>query len=158
MHPNDVLRYGDATLRNAIDGLSSEAWATPVCGRWTARDVVAHLASYELLLGDVLLRVLGDEGDTPALDRLLSSEAFNDAEVEARADRTPEEVFAEYSAASERARDLAARVPEATWRAAGILEWYGADYDLEDFLTYASYGHKREHAAQLAAVAGGGGA
>jgi hypothetical protein len=32
----------------------------------------------------------------------------------------------------------------------GLLPWYSAEYDLEDYITYAFYGHKREHCAQIA--------
>jgi hypothetical protein len=31
----------------------------------------------------------------------------------------------------------------------GALPWYGAEYDLEDFIAYSFYGHKREHTAQI---------
>ena len=36
-----------------------------------------------------------------------------------------------------------------TRRQAGLIDWYGAEYDLEDFLIYSYYGHKREHSAQI---------
>ena len=29
------------------------------------------------------------------------------------------------------------------------LAWYGDAYDLDDFIAYMYYGHKREHAAQI---------
>ena len=33
----------------------------------------------------------------------------------------------------------------------GLLGWYTAEYDLEDFLVYTYYVHKREHCTQVAA-------
>ncbi len=35
----------------------------------------------------------------------------------------------------------------------GPLPWYGPEYDLDDFIAYTFYGHKREHSAQIAAFA-----
>lgn len=35
-------------------------------------------------------------------------------------------------------------------RKVGALPCYGAEYDLEDFIVYSFYGHKREHCAQIA--------
>ena len=37
------------------------------------------------------------------------------------------------------------------FRENGTLPWYGAEYSLDDFIVYTYYGHKREHAAQIAA-------
>jgi hypothetical protein len=46
--------------------------------------------------------------------------------------------------------DLIRQIPLETRRKSGLLPWYGAEYDLEDYITYAFYGHKREHCAQIA--------
>ena len=153
MHPTDVLRYGNDTLMAAVESLPDTAWDAPgACGHWSAKDVMAHMACYELLLGDVLAGVLERGEPTPTLDHMLSGEAFNDAEVEARVGRSAAEVRVEYGTAHDRVYELANALPGSAWREAGILTWYGPDYDLEDFVAYASYGHKREHAAQLAVV------
>jgi hypothetical protein len=77
-------------------------------------------------------------------------EAFNDTQVEQRRGQSPEETLAEYTEAHERAAEMLARIPLEQRRQAGILSWYGAEYDLEDLITYMSYGHKREHSAQIA--------
>jgi hypothetical protein len=42
------------------------------------------------------------------------------------------------------------QIPADTWVKEGILKWYGAEYDLEDFIVYTFYGHKREHCGQIA--------
>jgi hypothetical protein len=47
---------------------------------------------------------------------------------------------------------LIEQIPVESRRRPGILPWYGADYDLEDVIAYMYYGHKREHAAQIAAA------
>jgi uncharacterized protein (TIGR03083 family) len=151
MHADDVFRYGHLTLLGAVEALPPQHWDTPgVCGVWSARDVVAHLASYELATGDAFAGMLGeDAGPTLAL-MMNQGEAFNETQVEQRRGQTPEETLAEYTAAHERAAALLGRIPVEQRRQAGLLPWYGAEYDLDDLITYMSYGHKREHSAQIA--------
>ena len=47
--------------------------------------------------------------------------------------------------------ELLAQIPYEGRRLNGTLPWYGEEYDLEDFIIYTFYGHKREHSAQIAA-------
>lgn len=146
----DVSKYGHETVLDALDGLAESDWHTPgVCGVWSVKDIVAHLASYECTLVDVLHSILDDE-TTPTLDRMLSEgDAFNDAEVDHRRDRSVAEVWDEYDGAHKEAQRLLVHVPQESRRQNGLLPWYGAEYDLEDFFAYTFYGHKREHAAQI---------
>lgn len=159
MNADDVFRYGHLTLLGCFDGLPDAGWETPgVCGEWSTRDVVAHLASYELATGDVFASLLGD-GPTPYLDLLRAQgPAFNDEQVAQRRGQTPQETRAEYIAAHEWAAGLLRQIPLERRREAGVLPWYGADYDLEDVIAYMSYGHKREHGAQIAEFCFRGGA
>lgn len=151
MNADDVFRYGHLTLLGCVDGFPESAWETRgVCGDWSAKDVVAHLASYELAMGDVFAGILGEEAG-PTLDLLLSQGAnFNDGQVQQRHGQSPEETLAEYTEAYQRAGELLRRIPIEQRRQNGILPWYGAEYDLEDVIAYMSYGHKREHSAQIA--------
>jgi hypothetical protein len=151
MNADDVFRYGHLTLLGAVEGFPVDHWETTgVCGVWSAKDVLAHLASYELATGDAFAGILGEES-SPTLGLLLSrGESFNDTEVEQRRGQSVDETLAEYTAAHERAAELLGRIPLDQRRQAGLLPWYGAEYDLEDLITYMSYGHKREHSAQIA--------
>jgi hypothetical protein len=151
MNADDVFRYGHLTLLGVVDGLAEPDWQTPgVCGVWSTRDVVAHLASYELATCDVFASLLGD-APTPYLSALISDgEAFNQTQVEQRRGQSVAETLDEYRAAHERAAELLAQIPIPRRRQTGLLSWYGAEYDLEDLLAYMSYGHKREHSAQIA--------
>lgn len=151
MNADDVFRYGHLTLLGAVEGFPVAHWSTPgVCGAWSAKDVVAHLASYELATGDAFAGVLGEDA-TPTLGLLLSrGEAFNEEQVERRRGHAPDDILAEYTAAFERAAAHLARIPLERRRQTGLLAWYGPEYDLEDLITYMSYGHKREHSAQIA--------
>ncbi|HXV43743.1 MAG TPA: hypothetical protein VEC96_11830 [Anaerolineae bacterium] len=75
---------------------------------------------------------------------------FNDSEVELRQDKTMGEVLAEYNDTCAQVMTLAARIPAETFRQAGTLPWYGPEYDLDDYIVYSFYGHKREHSGQIA--------
>lgn len=151
MNAGDILKYGHGTALAAVDGLPDEAWETPgVCGVWSVKEIMAHLASYELVLGDALSGFT-DGVPTPHLDAFKEGSNFNDAQVAMRKGKTPQEIVAEYEAAHARVRAHAERIPAETFRQPGTLPWYGADYALDDFIVYAFYGHKREHAAQIAA-------
>jgi hypothetical protein len=150
MHAVDVLYYGNKTLLTTIDGLTAEECAVGgVCGWWSVRDIVAHLASHELVLADVLTGLL-DAGPTPTLDAYLADwMGFNDTQVELRKGLSYAQVVDEYKHAHERVMALMARLSGEMLHHTGLLPWYGAEYDLEDYLAYGYYGHKREHSAQI---------
>ncbi|HEU0116021.1 MAG TPA: DinB family protein [Thermomicrobiales bacterium] len=153
MHADDVFRYGQLTVSAALDRMPADAWAPAAGTDWAAKDLLAHLVAYEQLLGDVFASVL-DDGPTPTLDAMLADgDAFNERQVAARRGQSVEALRAELEAAHQRAAALLARIPLERRRQAGILAWYGADYDLEDVIAYMGYGHKTEHAAQLGAFA-----
>ena len=151
MNAPDVLKYGQMTLLGSLGGIPEADWETPgVCGVWSVKQIVAHLASYEAAFADALLEVCGGGGATPTLDHFRSDPAgFNDAEVAARSALSPAETLAEMNAEHARAADLAARLPAETFRRTGTIPWYGAEYALDDLLVYINYGHKREHVAQI---------
>jgi hypothetical protein len=152
MNAVDVLKYGHQTVLRTLDGLPQTEWETPgVCGIWSVKDIMAHLASYEHMLVDVLTTLL-DGGPTPYLDKMrtLGPLDFNDAEVASRQDKTIADVLAEYNDTQAHTMTLAARIPAEIYRQNGTLPWYGLDYDLDDFIAYSFYGHKREHSAQIA--------
>ncbi len=47
MHALDVLKYGNLTLPHAVRDLPEADWQTPnVCGYWSVREIIAHLASF----------------------------------------------------------------------------------------------------------------
>lgn len=151
MNTGDVLKYGHLTVLQAVDGLGETDWYTPgVCGVWSVKEIVAHLASFEQVLVDLFKSLLGNS-DTPTLDRFRQAGvSFNDDEVTLRRDRTAGQVMAEYNRAYEEAAGLLPQVPPEVRRRNGVLPWYGPGYDLEDFIVYTFYGHKREHCAQIA--------
>lgn len=153
MNAIDIMKNGHKTVLSVINGLDENHWHAPgACGEWRVKDIVAHLASYEWMLVEVLTEVTQDGAETPTLDRYRQDPAaFNDDEVAARSDRSIHDVLGEYKEAYEEASVLAEDIPDRAWDQNGILPWYGDRYDLDDFITYSFYGHKREHGAQIAA-------
>ncbi len=151
MNAIDILKYGHQTTLHILDGLSESEWETGgVCGVWSVKNIVAHLASYEHMLVEVLNSFL-DGGPTPYLTKMRKSYIqFNDAEVALRQDKTPSEVLAEYCEIQAQTMALAAKIPPETFRQVGTLPWYGPEYALDDYIVYNFYGHKREHCAQIA--------
>jgi hypothetical protein len=149
MNATEVLHYGHLTLLSTLDTLPEDrASSAGVCGVWSAKDVVAHLASYELVLVSLLEAFVAGSQET--FESPMDAD-FNDAQVAQRQHLSMAEARAEYERAYRRVSELIIQIPHAQLREAGMLPWYGAEYDLEDFLVYSFYGHKREHSAQLAA-------
>jgi hypothetical protein len=149
MNANDVLRYGHLTLLATLDLLPEGHAETPgVCGVWSAKDVVAHLASYELVLVDLLESFVAgrQQGFINPMDA-----AFNDEQVARRRHLSMAEARDEYERTYGQVSELIGQIPVEQRRRAGELPWYGPEYDLEDYLVYSFYGHKREHSAQIAA-------
>ena len=152
MNAVDILKYGHLTVLQTLDGFPESAWDTPgACGTWSVKDIIAHLASYELVLVDVPTTLRGS-GPTPVLDRFLELRGqFNDTEVSSRKEQTIKEVLGEYNDAHAQVMSMVAQLSSETLRQNGTLPWYGEVYALDDFLVYGYYGHKREHSAQIAA-------
>ena len=153
MNATDVLRYGQLTLLGTLEGLDDDARDRPgACGDWSVKDIFAHLASYELVLIDILGVEAGERFDTPHLDHFVSvGPAFNDAEVAARANAGLADVLTELGEAHGETLRLVAAISPERLREPGTLPWYGAEYAIDDLIVYQYCGHKREHAAQVEA-------
>lgn len=152
MNAEDILKYGHFLVLDTAKSIPEAEWNTPdVCGWWSTRQIFAHLAAYEILLVDVLGQVLGMNDPTPTLDLMIEvgPYVFNDQTVPTRDGMTLPEILAEYQQAYETVALLLSKISPETRRQPGTLPWYGAEYDLEDYLVYSTYAHKREHCAQI---------
>jgi len=152
MHGADVLHYGHDFLLRALDGLDESHYdKEAICGVWTVKDVIAHLASHELVFIEILNTVLGNEVPMPNMQAMgtIGPAAFNESEVDKRKSLSYREIWEEYDTAQQKVAELWVQIPEAKQHQAGLLAWYGDEYDLEDFVAYSFYGHKREHSAQI---------
>ena len=96
MNIDDVLKYGNLTLLNSLNNVPMSEWETPdVCGVWSVKNIVAHLASYELLLSEILMSFIDAEVDKPLFEAYGAGN-FNDGQVDQRTNMTAEQVFQEY--------------------------------------------------------------
>ncbi|HCI82939.1 MAG TPA: hypothetical protein DHW02_24980 [Ktedonobacter sp.] len=163
MNTVDVLKYGHGTVQQSVYDLPDSAWEKPgACGIWSIKDIIAHLASFEHVLQEVLTGIVENENHTstpsattPYLTKFTEANAqFNDSEVDARKGKTAMEVLAEYDDANSQVMSLITQIPEETRRHNGTIPWYGLDYSLDDFIVYAFYGHKREHCGQISLFRG----
>ena len=116
---------------------------------WSVKDILAHLASFEHMLAEVLDTFLGAEFGPTLNERAQLGNEWNDVQVERRKDKSVAEVLDEYNQAHGRVMRLAAQIPEEKYSENGAIPWYGPEYCLDDFIVYTSYGHKREHSAQI---------
>src|SRR5436190_23407483 len=137
MNAVDILKYGQQTSLQAIDGFPETAWETPgACCVWSVKDIIAHLASYEEVLADVLSGFVGRH-PTPSLDKFTElGGQFNDIEVERRKGRTVKEVLDEFNDAHAQVMSLAERIRPEAFRHTGTLPWYGMEYALDDVIVY----------------------
>ncbi len=152
MNATDILKYGQLTVLQTINGFPETAWETAgACGVWSVKDIIAHLASYERVLVDILTS-LTSGGPTPALNTFIElGGQFNESEVNRRKEKTIHDVLAEFNDTHSQVMSLIVTLPPETLRQSGTLPWYGMDYALDDVIVYMYYGHKREHSAQIAA-------
>jgi len=146
----DILKYGQQTvLKTLAEFPEGDAERPGACGLWSVKDIIAHLASYEEVLVDVLSTFLGKH-PTPFLNKFTAPGGqFNDIEVGRRKGRTLREVLGEFNDAHAQTISLAAQMRPEQFRHSGTLPWYAMEYSLDDFIVYTFYGHKREHSAQI---------
>jgi hypothetical protein len=152
MNAADIVKYGHLTVLQTIADLPADAWEMPgACGVWSCKDIIAHLASFEHVLLDILATFLGRDS-TPSLDLFCDPNGnFNDGQVALRKRSTVGDILTEYSDTCARTMELIAQISAETLRQSGTIPWYGTEYALDDLIVYMYYGHKREHAAQIAA-------
>lgn len=151
MNTLDVLRYGHATVLDTIERVPEGAWDAPeAVGHWSPKDVIGHLGAFELMLGEVLESLESLEG-RPMVEAWLEQgeELWNERQWARRRDLPARAVIEEYTHAYEHVVSFAARIPDDVFSRSGFLPWYGEQYDLDDFITYSIYGHKREHTGQI---------
>ena len=152
MNASDMLKYGHLTLLNAIEKIPREACETNrVCGVWSVKEIIAHLASFEHVLVEVCNQMTGGEtGPILKLFQEVDGDQFNAIQVGQRKQTIPTAVLDEYITTQAKTMACIAQITAETLRQPGSLPWYGLEYSLDDFIVYTFYGHKREHMAQVA--------
>ncbi len=133
-----------------IGSPEEELWNTPgACGDWSIKDILSHLASFEIVLIDILSPFVDKGAATPHLDAMNNEKGYNVEEVKRRRGKSVQDIIDEYAAAYARVMELAEKIPTETFAKTGTIPWYGASYSLDDLIVYMYYGHKREHCAQI---------
>ena len=150
MNPTDVLKYGHSFVTRTLDGLPLENWETEgVCGVWSVKDIIGHLAFYEHLLTEVLAPFADLTIEIKLLPQ-TADPAFNDVQAATRKNLTAAQVLAEYiDTFTYNQEQVVQKVAAANWSKVGTLPWYGAEYSLDDYIVYSFYGHKREHCGEI---------
>lgn len=152
MHPVAILKRGHKAIMRSIEGLPEEAWSTPgVCGDWSVKDIMAHLASLEQALIEAFHVARGDPMGGFLIELTQDATTFNDKRVAMRVGYSAADVLAEYETGYNEAIALADAMSPTLYINTGFLPAFGLQYDLEDFIVYVYYDHKKEHAAQITA-------
>src|SRR5689334_11292052 len=112
MNARDILKYGQQTVLQTLHSLPEASWETPgSCGVWSVKDIIAHLASYERVLVDILT-TFTRSGPTPALNTFLElGGQFNDSEVNRRKKKTIQDVLAEFNDTHIQVMSLLVNIP-----------------------------------------------
>ena len=100
MNISEIIKWGDIELAGGFKGLYKKGWQkVGVTSKWSARELLAHLVSYEWLLVDALKHVL-KQGPTPTLDAMNEDyDKFNDNQVEVRKGKSAQALMSEYKKA-----------------------------------------------------------
>jgi hypothetical protein len=149
MNSPTILHNAYLTLIEAARAVPRTEWQrSGVCGTWSVKDIVAHMASFEQVTVEVLTGFLRS-APAPLIDLLVADdERFNVEQVTHRRHLAAQAILDEYATAHATARHLLEQIPPEMRQQNGTMPWYGEDYDLDDYLAYM-YGHAREHAAQI---------
>src|SRR5215467_16050997 len=124
-----ILKFGQQTVLHTLEEFPEAAVEKPgACEVWSVKDIIAHLASYEQVLVDVLA-TFGSLQPTPYLNKFTEPGGqFNDTEVDLRKARTMQGVLDEFNDAHAQVMSLATQISPERFRQTGTLPWYGMEY------------------------------
>ena len=150
MNASEQLEKSNLLVIQVVDDLPETAWDMPgVCGNWSVKEIVAHLASYEHIVVEVL-SIFQKDQPTPSILKFLDQpDQFNAAEVAARKYETAQHVLDEYQDTQVEATSLLMQIPGEEVQRRGTIPWYGENACLADFIQRV-YEHTQEHCAQIA--------
>jgi uncharacterized protein (TIGR03083 family) len=149
MNTSEILEQSHIVVMQAVDDLSEDEWDVPgVCGEWSVKDIIAHLASYERLLLDVIRAFQGGEVTPFVRNFLANGQVFNEEMVEARKYETAQRVLDEYEDAQVQTTSALATIPEEKTREGGTIPWFASDRCLADVVNMLCT-HGQEHSNQI---------
>lgn len=150
MNIADVLENSHQQVIKAVEDLPESEWEVPgAWGEWSVKDVIAHLAAYELALIDILNTFLGEQPSPYALRMINDHNEFNAAAIHDRRYHTAQQVMNEYQDAQVRSASLIEQIPPEKREQKGTMPWYKPQLSLVGVINNLDL-HIREHCAQIA--------
>ncbi|MEJ2748865.1 MAG: DinB family protein [Anaerolineae bacterium] len=122
-------------------------WTTrPVCGIWTLKDLIGHLADWEKVGIDGLRQLVA--GQTPEFDELITNfDTWNNAHAAARNDQPWAEVWADFEETRETLLALVDQMGERDWERPFTAPW---DSSINGYFWVNVWaGHDHEHATDV---------
>jgi len=122
-----------------------EQVSRPLCGHWTLKDLLGHIADWEQIGVDGLRHMAA--GQPPQVEHIQDIEAWNQAHVQAHRDDPWEQIWDHVRRSRQALRDLVERMTEADLARSFPIPW------LRDGSAYGwvsvFFVHDREHARDL---------
>jgi uncharacterized damage-inducible protein DinB/predicted RNase H-like HicB family nuclease len=154
--PKALLLAALAAARDEL--LTAAALVSPeervsrsVCGEWTLKDVLGHVADWEWVGVEGLQQMAA--GHAPQIERIKSIEAWNQAHAEARHDQPWEEVWADLHAARRALLEVLEGMEQASLARSFLFPWGPEGTAYQWVCVY--FRHDREHAHGLRQALGG---
>ena len=153
MNIQELQKLGHEFILDALTGLSSANGDELVCGTWTLKDVIGHLATFELLRLEFVQSYWDNALNlsTPILAMMqeLGSSKFNDTQANRRKSEAYDDIIKEYVDSCNKVMELIMQVPVKMLKQKGMFTWYYPQLDGEDFLIHSGFAHKLEHGGQI---------
>jgi uncharacterized damage-inducible protein DinB/predicted RNase H-like HicB family nuclease len=130
---------------------AEERASRPVCGEWTLKDVLGHVADWEWLGAEGLRQMA--TGQPPQVEHVQDIDAWNQAHAEARRDQPWEVVWADLHAARRALLDVLEEMSQAELGRSFPFPWGPEGTPYQWIWVY--FRHDREHAHDLRQALGG---
>jgi len=124
---------------------SDERESRPVCGEWTLKDVLGHVADWEWLGVEGLRQMAA--GTAPQVEHVESIDVWNQTHVEARRDQPWEAVWADFHAARRALLEVFEKMSQAQLGRSFPFPWGTEGTAYQWIWVYLH--HDREHAQGL---------
>ena len=130
----------------------AERTTRPVCGVWTMKDLVGHLADWEKVGVDGLRQLVA--GQTPEFDEVIPDfDTWNNAHAAARRDQLWDDVWADFEQTRETLLALVDQMQERDWERPFTAPW---DSPINGYFWVNVWtGHDHEHAIDVRNALGG---
>jgi hypothetical protein len=149
MNAVQMLENSHAKVIESVDDLPELLWDVPdVCGEWSVKDIIVHLASYERVALDVLKTFQGEEPTPYVLRCFADNDEFNRSQVGTRKYLTAQQAMNEYNEAQIQTTSLLEQIPVDAAQRVGTMPWYNQKRCLTDYIG-TLYDHTCEHCQQI---------